>query len=228
MPKSKWFSSARFVLFVGAALILVFQASASRVLKIDERKIGLPGLHEVPWDIGTWKASGEQSMDPDAVALLKPDEYILRDYANVSSGRPIGVFVAYFKSLQNVYGPHSPRICLPGSGWLITSSKTANIAVPNRAEAIPVNEYTMEKGEERILVLYWYQNDRDVWAEEFHAKLRLLPDLIRYRRSDVSLVRLVTPLDGSTPEKELAHCTKFTQDLFPLLAQRFGTVRSDY
>lgn len=226
MPKSKWFSSARFVLLVGAALILVLQASASRMLKIDERNIGLPGLREVPWRIGSWKAAGEQAMDAETVAVLKPDEYILRDYANAQSDRPIGVFVAYFKSLQNVYGPHSPSICLPASGWLITSSKSASIPVANRAEAIPVNEYTMEKGTEHILVLYWYQNDRDVWAEEYHAKLRLLPDLIRYHRSDVSLVRLITPLNGSTPENEFAHCTQFMQEFFPLLAQRFGTVHA--
>ncbi len=227
MPKSKLFASARFGFFLAGALILVFQASASRMLKIDETKIGVPGLHEVPWDIGAWRASGEQFMDADQVAVLKPDEYILRDYVSAQGGPPIGLFVAYFKSLQNVYGPHSPRICLPGAGWLITTSKTATIAVPNRAEGIPVNEYTMERGNDRILVLYWYQNDRDVWAEEYHAKLRLLPDLIRYRRSDVSLVRLVTPLNQSTAENELAHCTRFTQDVFPLLAQRFGTVHSN-
>ena len=227
MPKSRWFASARFGLFAAGALILVFQASASRMLKIDESKIGLPGLHELPWNIDKWRASGEQSMDPAVVAYLKPNEYILRDYASVRGGAPVGLFVAYFKSLQNVYGPHSPRICLPGSGWLITNSKVASFAVPGRASGIPVNQFTMEKGAERILVVYWYQNDRDVWAEEYHAKLRLLPDLIRYRRSDVSLVRLIVPLNGSTLEKELANCREFTRDVFPLLAEHFASVRSN-
>jgi len=161
------------------------------------------------------------------VAYLKPDEYILRDYANVQGGAPIGLFVAYFKSLQNVYGPHSPRICLPGSGWLITSSKIATLQVPGRPQGIPVNQFTMEKANQRILVIYWYQNDRDVWAEEYHAKLRLLPDLIRYRRSDVSLVRLIEPLAGSSADKELADCRRFTRDIFPLLAQHFASVSSN-
>jgi EpsI family protein len=227
MPKSKLFTSMRFGFFAAACLILVFQASASRMLKIDEQKIGVPGLHEIPWDIDQWKASGEQSMDPAVVAYLKPDEYILRDYANAQGGPSINLFVAYFKSLQNSYGPHSPRICLPGSGWLASSSQIVNMAVPGHPGGIPVNQYTMEKGTERILVLYWYQNDRDVWAEEYHAKLRMLPDLIRYRRSDVSLVRLVTTLSNSTLEKELGNCHQFTQDVFPLLAEHFASVRAD-
>jgi EpsI family protein len=223
--KSKWFGPARIGLFAAACLILVFQASASRMLKIDEQKIGIPGLHDIPWQVGPWKASAEQSIGPEVTAYLKPDEYILRDYVDDQpGGGTIDLFVAYFKSLQNVYGPHSPRICLPGSGWLVSSSKTVNIPVPGRPGGIPANQFTMEKSNQRILVLYWYQNDRDVWAEEYHAKLRLLPDLIRYRRSDVSLVRLIAPISGASPDKELASCAQFTERVFPLLAAHFASV----
>jgi EpsI family protein len=227
MPKSQLFGSKRAALVAAGCLILVVQASASRMLKIDETKIGLPGLHDLPLDVGHWRAAGEETMDAATVAYLKPDEYILRDYANAQGGAPLGVFVAYFKSLQNVYGPHSPRICLPGSGWLITNSKETRIPVPGHAAGIPVNQFTMEKGGQQILVLYWYQNDRDVWAEEYHAKLRLLPDLIRYRRSDVSLVRLIMPLAGSSStDAALAQAEQFTKDIFPQLAQHFASVRT--
>jgi EpsI family protein len=224
MAKSKLFAPARLGLFAAACLILVLQASASHMLKIDEQKIGIPGLHGLPWQLGPWSASSEQSIGPEVEAYLKPDEYILRDYVDEQHGRAINLFVAYFKSLQNSYGPHSPRICLPGSGWQVISSKIASIPVPGWPGGILVNQFAMEKSNQRILVLYWYQNDRDVWAEEYHAKLRLLPDLIRYRRSDVSLVRLVTPLVGSTPENELANCRQFTERIFPLLVQHFASV----
>jgi EpsI family protein len=219
MHRFKWFA-----LFLMACLILVIQASASRMLKIDEQKIGIPKLHDLPWSLGPWEATSEQSIGSDVEAYLKPDEYILRDYADHRSPATIDLFVAYFKSLQNAYGPHSPRICLPGSGWLVSSSKIINIAVPGRPAGIPVNQFTMEKNSQRILVLYWYQNDRDVWAEEFHAKLRLLPDLIRYRRSDVSLVRLVAPLQNSSSDLALGDCIHFTERIFPLLAQHFASL----
>jgi EpsI family protein len=202
----------------------VLQASASRMLKIDEQKIGIPGLHSLPWQFGKWKASGEGSIGEDITAYLKPDEYILRDYVDGQNGTAVSLFVAYFKSLQNVYGPHSPKICLPGAGWLVTSEKIDNVSVAGRTEAIPVNEFTMEKSDARILVLYWYQNDRDTWAQEFHAKLRLLPDLIRYRRSDVSLVRLVTPMRGAVPKDELAESLEFTRRVYPMLSERFASV----
>jgi EpsI family protein len=224
MAKFDQLLGKRWLILGAAILILVLQASASRMLKIDERNIGVPGLHELPWQTGRWKASAEQSIGADTEAYLKPDEYILRDYADTRGGSPVSLFVAYFKSLQNVYGPHSPRICLPGAGWIVTSSKIVNVSMPGRSEPIPVNEFTMEKSGENILVLYWYQNDRAVWAEEFHAKLRLLPDLLRYRRSDVSLVRLISPMRSATPDAELANSLDFAKSIFPALAQHLSSV----
>jgi EpsI family protein len=223
MSKNWMLHSMGVGLFSVICLILVVQATASRMLTIDERTIALPGLHEVPFDLGKWKATREQELDKNVTLYLRPDDYILRDYSDPARATSINLFVAYFKSLQNNYGPHSPRICLPGSGWWVRSSKIEAIRIPERKEAIPVNEYLLDKSGERILVLYWYQNNRNIWAEEFEAKLRLLPDLIRYKRADVSLVRLVTPMRSGDGGNELATSMEFIRTVFPKLVERFAT-----
>jgi len=128
--------------------------------------------------------------------------------------------VAFFKSLQDSAGPHSPHDCLPGSGWLVTSSVVTKFPAPG-SSGVEVNQYTMEKADERILVVYWYQNDRRVWAEEYKSKLTLLPDLIRYRRSDVSLVRLVTPMHEGGVDQALSNAQEFTSLVFPSLVKSF-------
>ena len=208
-------------LFLPAGLILVLQAAASHVLSVPERDFPLPSLRQLPIQMGDWRAPVEQSLEANITEYLKPDEYILRDYRNGVTGASMNLFLAYFRSLQNVYGPHSPRVCLPGSGWLVRSSKIFTMQVPGRAEGIPVNEYILEKSDTRILVVYWYQNDRNVWAEEFRAKLMLLPDLLRYRRSDASLVRLITPIKSADGGKELENTLEFTRLMFPVLVERF-------
>jgi EpsI family protein len=218
------FSPARYGILGAACVIFVLQAGASRVFKVDEGNIPTPGLHSLPSQVGQWKNTSEMSMDAAQLEALKPDEYIMRDYSDGRAAAPINVFVAYFKSLQNNYGPHSPSVCLPGAGWLVSSSKIISVPVDGRAAPIPVNEFTMEKSTNRILVLYWYQNDRDTWAEEFHAKLRLLPDLLRYHRSDASLVRLITTIQHSSPDAELSECLRFTERLYPSLVERFASV----
>lgn len=218
---AKLFSSTLKGWFALAGLILVAQAGAMRVLSIPERELPTPRVQDLPSELGSWKTSAEQSLEPDVLAYLKPDSYVLRDYSKGADSGTINLFVAYFKSLQNSYGPHSPSVCLPGSGWLIHSSRIRSLSVPGRAEAIPVNEYVLEKNNDRILVLYWYQNDRNIWAAEFKAKLTLLPDLIRYRRSDVSLIRIVTPLRGDDTTQSLADSEEFAKLIFPSLVEKF-------
>jgi EpsI family protein len=207
--------------FVPIFLILIAQATAMRVLSIPERELPLPGLNSVPFKLGAWRAAEEQAMDPAVSDYLKPDEYVIRNYVG-PRGENVNLFLAYFKSLQNTYGPHSPSVCLPGAGWLVLSSKLSSISLPNQTRDIPVNEFVLERGGYRILTLYWYQNNRDIWAEEFQAKLKLLPDLLRYHRSDVSLVRLIIPLQGTGGEQERMSCMEFIRLLFPKLVECFG------
>jgi len=210
------------LLFPAACLILLLQAAGSRMVAIPERDLPIPQLHKLPLALGSWRSPGDQDLEESVAKYLKPDDYILRWYGEQHTGATLSLFVAHFKSLQNTYGPHSPHVCLPGAGWLVQSSQQLALPVPGRTDGIPVNEYLLEKSGERILVLYWYQNDRDIWADEFYAKLRLLPDLLRYRRSDVSLVRLIMPMRNTDPGDERAKSREFAGLLFPLLVERFA------
>src|SRR5262249_7823848 len=108
-------------LFLPATLILLVQAATVRRVAVAEGDFPLPGLRQLPLEMGAWRATSEQSLEAVVAEYLKPDDYILRDYVKPGS-EPVNFFVAYFKSLQNVYGPHSPKVCLPGSGWLVRSS----------------------------------------------------------------------------------------------------------
>lgn len=204
-------------------VILSAQIAGSYVLTIAERPLQNPGLQELPAQIGTWALTEEQPLEPEVAAYLRPDDYIQRGYLSKEPDSSVSLFVAYFKSLQNSYGPHSPRACLPGSGWLVHLWQVVGMPVPDSRAMVPINEYVLEKNGQKILVLYWYQNGRRVWAEEFQVKLHLLPDLLREHRSDVSLVRIVTTLSaGTTVDAALRQTMSFAHNLYPLLVQRFA------
>jgi len=214
-------SGALKVWLLPAVLILAAQGAVLRVLSIPEKGIIIPQIDRMPGQFGPWKTVSEEALDPSVQAYLKPDSYILRDYGNAASGGAVNLFVAYFKSIQSGYAPHSPAVCLPGNGWLVRERNIIQISVPGRDAGIPVNKFVLEKAGQHILVLYWYQNDRNVWAEEFQGKLRLLPDLIKYRRSDVSLVRIVEPVQGDDAGKALIDCKQFATLIFPSLSEGF-------
>jgi len=204
-------------------VILSAQIAGSYVLTVDERSLNIPGLQELPDRIGTWALTEEQPLAPEVTSYLRPDDYVQRGYVSQQPESSISLFVAYFKSLQNNFGPHSPQACLPGSGWLVHLWKVIDMPVPESHETVPINEYVLEKEGKKILVLYWYQNGRRVWAEEFQVKLHLLPDLLRYHRSDISLVRVVDTLGpDTTMDQALQQSLSFAHSLYPLLVQRFA------
>ena len=55
-------------------------------------------------------------LDAETLNVLKPKEYLLRRDQN-ASGQSIWLFIAYWDTLRKGATPHSPRNCLPGSGW---------------------------------------------------------------------------------------------------------------
>jgi EpsI family protein len=113
---------------------------------------------------------------------------------------------------------------LPGAGWKPQQIDVVRVQVPGALGSIPVNQYILEKDNQNLLVLYWYQNERRIWAEEFRAKLFMLPDLLRYHRSDVALVRIITPLDRNATAEVRADSFEFVKKMFPLLSQQFTLI----
>jgi len=212
---------------VVALLILAGQALVSRIVSTyDQPPPYSPNLQSFPARIGSWVGSQDHVLEADVAELLRPDEYLLRDFESQDHTHAISLFFAYFKSVSSGYGPHSPNDCLPGAGWQITSRDTLSISVPGKKDGIRVNRYVVARDDQRILVLYWYQNDRRVWAEESVSRLYKLTDLIRYHRSDASLVRVITPLSNDTPaDAQIEMASQFIRQIFPVVQDHLARVR---
>ena len=85
-----------------------------------------------------------------------------------------------------------------------------------------MNRYIVSNQGARAVVLYWYQTPRRVIEGEWAAKLWLVPDSIRDRRTDTSLVRIVTWL--TKPGDDGAHLATdsaraFGEQLYPVLRE---------
>ena len=58
----------------------------------------------------------EGVIEQDEKDVLRADDYLTRQYARRRT-KPANLFVAYFQSQRAGQTPHSPKNCLPGSGW---------------------------------------------------------------------------------------------------------------
>jgi EpsI family protein len=137
-----------------------------------------------------WISIQDQQLDQDTLDVLKADDTLARVYRNSNNGAFATLFVAYFKTQRTGKTPHSPKNCLPGSGYVPTESGYLTIPISGDTP-IEVNRYVVAHGDDQSVVLYWYQSHNRVVASEYRAKFFTVADAIRYDRSDTALVRVV-------------------------------------
>jgi EpsI family protein len=174
-------------------------------------------LASFPNPLGNWKGT-DVPLDPDTLAVLGPGDFLLRTYARRdATDLPVDLFIAYFPTQRSGDTIHSPRNCLPGSGWSPLENRRITLSLPGLAP-FPVNQYLIGRGADRQLVLYWYlAHDRSV-ASEYWAKAYLILDSVRLNRSDGSLIRLSTSMfRDESVEAALQRLLRFAGEAVPRL-----------
>jgi EpsI family protein len=176
-------------------------------------------LSEFPEKLGQWSGT-DVEITKDIRDVLGPGDFLLRVYHDEDGRQPsTDLFMAYFPSQRAGDTIHSPKNCLPGAGWTPTDAARVPLAVPGR-DPFVVNRYIIAKGNERLLVLYWYwAHDRAV-ASEYWAKVYLVTDSIKMNRSDGALVRLTTGMrPGESVDSAMSRLVPFAGQVVPLLNQ---------
>jgi EpsI family protein len=209
------------VCFVAAALAL------QRATHAEQVPIRAP-LSTFPTQVAGWNGRST-NIDAKVVAVLGVTEYLSRVY--LTGRTEVGLYVGYYQSQRQGESIHSPLNCLPGAGWQPVSSGRLTIPVATRISPaedtvaaspapIEVNRYVVQKGLNKVLVLYWYQSHGRVIASEYWGKFYMVADAVRMNRTDAALVRVVVPMIGSGTSAEGSADTAgvaFVQSIFPLL-----------
>jgi EpsI family protein len=177
-------------------------------------------LDRFPVRLAEWFLARNVPVEKEVADVLRASDTLNRIYAN-PAGRGIIFFIAYFQTQRTGATPHSPKNCLPGSGWEpVESPGGQRIQVAGRAEPLEVNRYVVAKGNDRDVVLYWYQSHNRVIASEFGAKFWLIADAVRYRRSDTALVKIVAPAPDGDVAAAANAAVAFAQAAYPAILQQ--------
>ena len=180
-------------------------ASRSRPELALDRK----AFSEFPLELGTFSGR-DRELDERVLDRLKLTDHLMRVYVPKSpeqprldafegqtrqSAAPVGLYVGYYGSQRTGATYHSPKNCLPGGGWIFKSIQPVRGVIPGEPEA-EINRVVIEKGFDRQLILYWYQDRGRVVASEYAAKGYLVWDAMTRNRTDGALVRITTPIVG--------------------------------
>ncbi len=204
--------------YILTVVILLAAIALNHYFSSPEISVPRKSLAEFPTQLGDWTAVSEQKIEGRSMEVLQVDDYFMRNYRN-SRGEVIGVYVGYFKSQREGKGIHSPRQCLPGSGWVPVDTTVYRMSAPHvNPGAVPVNRFVMGKGLDRQLFLFWYHGRGRIYASEYWNKLYLIWDGLTRKRTDGALVRVNNVIKGNTKEA-LQTQSDFIQLFLPLLKE---------
>lgn len=198
--------------FLAAQGLLVYWTAGT------ERPPAPPALAQFPASFGGWAELHEDPIDADVANTLRADRLLSRTYAQ-GAGVEAGLLVAWFQSQRaGASQPHSPKVCLPASGW--TPESSGELSVATSAGTLTVNRYVVANRRERAVILYWYQTSRRAMAGEWASKVWLVQSALRDRRTDTALVRIVVDSTSRGDERATGTAANFTRWVYPLLRQQ--------
>lgn len=155
--------------------------------------------------------SNRTEFSADVLGVLKPTDYLYSQYKD-SSGKTVSLYIGYHSGGKNSGGIHSPKHCLPGSGWYEASTSRGTLAIPGGT--INLVRALYQKGDSKELFIYWFQvRDRSL-SDEYSLKLAEIMNSALYRRRDASFIRVSVPVESGI-DQATARGEQFIRDFEP-------------
>ncbi len=176
-----------------------------------------------PDQIGEWKGDVHKPFDPKILDVLQVDDYLNRVYFN-REGYWISLYVGYFRDQISGETIHSPRNCMPGSGWNFTETHEVTIRADSHEHSLNIRALRsiLVHGDNRMLTYFWYQSRGRFMTNEYWHKIFLVLDAIRYNRTDGALVRVLTPLPEGVDIKQVeTQIQEFIRQVTPALQHEY-------
>jgi exosortase D (VPLPA-CTERM-specific) len=154
-----------------------------------------------PRELGEWRGIMHPDLPREITDVLKADDYLLIGYEAAGQAAPVDLFVAWYRD-QTRAQIHTPEVCIPAGGWEMSSIGTEEIVIradDGQSVAVPVNRAIIQKGLEKQLVYYWFDQSGRRIASDYAAKAWLIRDALESGRTDGALVRLTTPVAPGEP-----------------------------
>lgn len=169
------------VVFVFTMLLTYFRPVSAGDVNFDD----------FPLELGQWRGKKE-NISQTVIDLLNPMDITSISYVN-NDGVSIHLFFDYFSSDASFGGPHSPRNCVPGSGWIIENTFEKDIELDGRIIHSGVFELRFEKS--FSVMEFWYVTHFGETANDYKFKLYELLSALTFSPRDVAFIRFVTSND---------------------------------
>ena len=198
-------------LFVLIALFLVtsiFVAMSKEQVMIKEK----PSLTNYLRHIDGYKTIRHMELLDKHYKMLNLDDYVYADYEGPYG--KVNLYIGYYYTANKAYAAHSPTICYPSQGWEILVQPTKH-SIDVGSHSINYEEITTSYGNEKELVLYWYQAYDKTNTQIYKNKIDMLNDKFMHNTEQHAFVRISFSLANSTYKEAENAAKDFIKAFYP-------------
>jgi len=178
--------------------------------EIDAARKGT-SLAQILAGIDGWHDGGLMPLDPKIVQDLRLDDYANNYFSN---GRDrITLYVGYYLTSKNVGVAHSPLVCFPGQGWLLSDFEKRTVTL--NGVHINLMVIVASKPEAKELLIYWFQAFERTSPSTFWQKIYVLLSKYSDKREDNAFVRVTVPMGKISKSEAYEIGVKFIKDFYP-------------
>jgi exosortase D (VPLPA-CTERM-specific) len=155
----------------------------------------------LPLEIGGYRGE-RRPWDESTVRAAGADAYGSVRYTD-ARGRRYDVFLG--GALRNDDNFHSPNVCMPSAGWETLSARSEPLRAFGTEPAPIMQRLLLQRGDERMLVCYWFQAGARLAGDEWTVRFYRLLDLLSGRAlSPTLIVSVYVPVEEDVPAAEAA------------------------
>ena len=179
-------------------------------------------VDQLPENFANWLMIENSEMEHTSRQVLDLDSYVRRAYRD-KDGNLVFLYVGYWQkqSGDKQSAKHTPRLCLPSNGWLISAQPAVQLESAKGKEltaSVILGQYQMTQS----LFYYWFFTGERTFYQDWKALIYIGIERLLSGRSDGGIVEISTVLNREKYRdraQEMAQDTlqRFSADFWPLL-----------
>lgn len=170
---------------------------------------------EFPRTVAEWRMTSQSEFSAGVLSVLKAADYFSRQYTDTAGNR-VSLYLGYYSGGKDSGGIHSPKHCLPGSGWFELWTKRGMLDL--QTGPLRVVRAVYQKGGQKEFYLYWFQVRGRSLSDEYSLKLAEITNSLLYRRRDAAFIRISVPFD-TDQGKAVRVAERFARVFYPSIQE---------
>ena len=159
-----------------------------------------------------WKITGFTNLDKSIVEDLNLDDYVNQNY--FKGNKTVSLYIGYYNTAKKVGAAHSPLVCFPGQGWVVSKAEDKSINI--KKYILNFKSMIVSKGKRKELILYWFQAYDKTSSGTFLQKVHTLQSKFFQHREDNAFVQVIIPMtDGKSKEYAFQTGIEFIEIFYP-------------